>query len=95
MGHVLGQPPVAVRPKTGHWKLWLLLLLLILPAIVILAYSWMVMRHSYSSGDHTGHLQKLPQKGETERFVTGVCTLRSIGNGWKSRGFSINLDLIS
>ena len=52
-----------VRSKRSHWKTWLILIFLVLPALAFTAYTWVTLHYAYSSGERTGYLQKLSRKG--------------------------------
>jgi hypothetical protein len=53
----------SVRNKKRHWLLWLVLFLVILPAVLFCAYTWVTLRFSYSSGQRAGYIQKISKKG--------------------------------
>lgn len=54
------EPPATRREhRKSNWKLWLVLILIALPAV----YTWVTLRYSYSSGERIGYLQKISKKG--------------------------------
>jgi hypothetical protein len=56
-------PPVNAPPKKRRWKLWLILLLLVLPAALFAAYTWVTLNFAYSSGERAGYVQKISRRG--------------------------------
>jgi len=63
MGRVAEQPATNTVSKKRHWKLWLVLILLVLPAALFAAYTWVTLHYAYSSGERAGYVQKISQKG--------------------------------
>ncbi len=47
------------QPRWGRW----LSLLLIIPATLLAAYTWLVLNWSYSTGERAGYVQKFSNKG--------------------------------
>jgi hypothetical protein len=39
------------------------LILLVLPAVLFSAYTWLTLHYSYSTGERAGYVQKISQKG--------------------------------
>jgi hypothetical protein len=59
-------PPDAPAPrhKTRHWRVIILLtVLLLLPVLVFGTWSWITLNYSYSNGDRAGYIQKISRKG--------------------------------
>jgi len=52
-----------VRSKRRYWKLWLMLIFLVLPVFVMVGYTWISLHYTYSSGERIGYVQKISQKG--------------------------------
>ena len=52
-----------VHTQKRHWKLWLVLIGLILPATVLVGYTWITLHYAYSSGERSGYVQKISNKG--------------------------------
>jgi hypothetical protein len=63
MGRVTEQPETDVRSKRRHWKLWLVLFLFVLPALLFTGYTWVTLHYAYSSGERSGYIQKISKKG--------------------------------
>ena len=64
MARVAEEAPTQVRPKKKRrWKLWLVLLLLVLPAGLLALYTWSTLHYAYSRGVRTGYIQKISEKG--------------------------------
>ena len=59
--------PASARPvqKHNHWRLWLILflLLIVLPASFFAAWAWITLHYAYSKGERAGYVQKISQKG--------------------------------
>ena len=53
----------SVHDKNRHWMLWLVLFLVVLPAALLCAYTWVTLRFVYSSGQRSGYVQKISKKG--------------------------------
>lgn len=49
--------------KTRRWGLIALLIVLVVPALVFGAWSWITLNYSYSKGERAGYVQKLSRKG--------------------------------
>ena len=49
--------------KRRHWGLIALLIVLLVPALVFGAWSWITLSYSYSKGERAGYVQKFSQKG--------------------------------
>jgi hypothetical protein len=63
MRRIVEPPPAKVIRKKIKWKLWLILFLLVFPAVVVAAYTWLSLHYTYSSGERTGYVQKISKKG--------------------------------
>jgi hypothetical protein len=63
MSHVVERPVTNVPGKKSHWKLWLVLILFVLPAALLAAYTWVTLHYAYSSGERAGYVQKISKKG--------------------------------
>jgi len=49
--------------KWRNWLVYAALTVLILPPLVLAGWAWMTLTFSYSTGDRSGYLQKISQKG--------------------------------
>jgi hypothetical protein len=49
--------------KRRRWGLIALLIVLLVPALVFGAWSWITLSYSYSKGERAGYVQKFSQKG--------------------------------
>jgi hypothetical protein len=60
-------PDTPSTPAPSHYKrrlgLIVLLIVLLVPALVFGAWSWVTLSYSYSKGERAGYIQKLSQKG--------------------------------
>jgi 4-amino-4-deoxy-L-arabinose transferase-like glycosyltransferase len=63
MGRIAEPPETAVPSWKRNWKLWSALILLVLPAVLLVAYTWLTLHYSYSSGERAGYVQKISKKG--------------------------------
>ena len=63
MGRVTEPPATETRRRKRHWKLWLVLILLVFPAVVLTGYTWVTLHYAYSSGERSGYVQKISKKG--------------------------------
>ena len=63
MSRIAEAPVTTARSKKRRWKLWLVLLFLVLPVLIFASYTWVTLHYAYSSGERIGYLQKISQKG--------------------------------
>jgi hypothetical protein len=56
-------PKTQSHPKKKNWKLRLVLLLIVLPLLLFAAYTWATLSFAYSTGQRSGYVQKISQKG--------------------------------
>jgi hypothetical protein len=63
MARIAEPPATPVRRGKRNWKLWSVLILLVLPAVLFSAYTWLTLHYSYSTGERVGYVQKISQKG--------------------------------
>ena len=63
MARIAEPPATPVRRSKRNWKLWSVLILLVLPAALFSAYTWLTLHYSYSTGERAGYVQKISQKG--------------------------------
>ena len=63
MGRVTEPPATKIRRRKRYWKLWLVLILLVFPAVVLTGYTWVTLHYAYSSGERSGYVQKISKKG--------------------------------
>jgi hypothetical protein len=63
MGRTSAPPEPGNRRKPKNWKLRLVLLLFVLPAVLLSAYTWLTLHYSYSTGERTGYIQKISKRG--------------------------------
>jgi hypothetical protein len=63
MARIAEPPATRVRRGKRDWKLWTVLILLVLPAALFSAYTWLTLHYSYSTGERAGYVQKISQKG--------------------------------
>ena len=63
MGRVTEPTATKIRRRKRYWKLWLVLILLVFPAVVLTGYTWVTLHYAYSSGERSGYVQKISKKG--------------------------------
>jgi hypothetical protein len=63
MSHVSAPPEASLRKRKIRWKIWLPLILLVLPAAAFAAYTWVTLHYAYSTGQRSGYIQKISKKG--------------------------------
>lgn len=49
--------------RPSHWLLWIVLLVVVLPALGFAAWVWSTLHVTYSTGERTGYIQKISKKG--------------------------------
>ena len=62
MAHVTERTATNI-PEKRHWKVWLILIVFVLPASVLSGYIWVTLHYAYSSGERSGYVQKISRKG--------------------------------
>ena len=62
MARIVEAPGAKVRKKR-NWKLRLVLFLVVLPALLLAAYTWFTLNYAYSTGQRSGYVQKISKKG--------------------------------
>ena len=68
----------SVMRKKRNWKLQLVLIFLVLPAVVVAVYTWMSLHYTYSSGERTGYVQKISKKGWLCKTWEGELALTTV-----------------
>ena len=63
MPQITEAPNIKVRGKKRRWKLRLILLLFVFPAVVLAGYTWLTLHYAYSTGERTGYVKKISKKG--------------------------------
>jgi hypothetical protein len=59
----IAEPPRANVHKKRNWKLWAILFLIVLPALLLSGYTWLTLHYAYSTGQRSGYVQKISKKG--------------------------------
>jgi len=62
MARIVEEPAAKVRKKR-NWKLRLFLFLFVLPALLLSGYTWLTLHYAYSTGQRSGYIQKISEKG--------------------------------
>ena len=61
---VRAQRPVdPPRRKRRRWGLWTLLVLVVVPFLLLMLWTFITMTYTYASGERSGYVQKLSRKG--------------------------------
>ena len=64
MARITDAPAAKILGKMRkHWKLWLVLIFLVLPILVMAGYTWVALHFAYSSGERVGYIQKISLRG--------------------------------
>ena len=83
-------------PATGFRPLKWLGLVVVLPAIGFVAYTWFVLSWSFSSGERAGYVQKLSKKGWVCKTWEGEMALVSMpGTVAEKFPFTVRSDAIA
>lgn len=53
----------ATHRSSIRWVLWVILLLVVVPALGFSAWVWSTLHITYSTGERTGYVQKISKKG--------------------------------
>jgi hypothetical protein len=62
MARIVATPGAKVHKKR-NWKLRLVLLLVVLPALLLAGYTWLTLNYAYSTGQRSGYVQKISKRG--------------------------------
>jgi hypothetical protein len=63
MNHTVGHSEVSAPPRRSRFWLFLLLIVIVLPACLFAAWAWITLHFSYSQGERAGYVQKISKKG--------------------------------
>ena len=90
------KPAIAVRQKKRNWKLSLVFIFLVLPALVFAAYTWMSLHYTYSSGQRSGYIQKISKKGWICKTWEGELAMTTVpGTAPQIFQFSVRDDAVA
>ena len=78
MSRIVEPSVTSVMRKKRNWKLQLVLIFLVLPAVVVAVYTWMSLHYTYSSGERTGYVQKISKKGWLCKTWEGELALTTV-----------------
>jgi hypothetical protein len=82
--------------KKRHWGLKLFLYLILLPAVVVAAWTWVALSFSYSRGQRVGYVQKLSDKGWLCRTWEGELAMSNVPGSMPEKFyFSVRDDAIA
>ena len=73
--HAVDSP--SVPPKSGIAQKWLVAIL-VLGAVLFAAYTWLMLKWSYSSGERAGWVQKMSKKGYVCKTWEGEMAMVSL-----------------
>ena len=63
MNHTVGHSEATALPRRRGLWLFLLLIVIVLPACLFAAWVWITLHFSYSQGERAGYVQKISKKG--------------------------------
>src|SRR6202165_993140 len=63
MNQTVGHSQATAPPRRSRLWLFLLLIVIFLPACVFAAWAWITLHFSYSQGERAGYVQKISKKG--------------------------------
>ena len=90
------KPAIAVRQKKRNWKLLLVFIFLVLPALVFAAYTWISLHYTYSSGQRRGYIQKISKKGWICKTWEGELAMTTVpGTAPQIFQFSVRDDAVA
>lgn len=90
------KPAIAVRQKKRNWKLLLVFIFLVLPALVFAAYTWISLHYTYSSGQRSGYIQKISKKGWICKTWEGELAMTTVpGTAPQIFQFSVRDDAVA
>src|SRR5215472_6806534 len=75
---IIEAPDTKVRIKKRHWKLWLVLFVLVFPAAVLFGYTLVTLHYAYSTGERSGYVQKMSKKGWLCKTWEGELTMTTV-----------------
>ena len=90
------KPAIAARQKKRNWKLLLVFIFLVLPALVFAAYTWISLHYTYSSGQRSGYIQKISKKGWICKTWEGELAMTTVpGTAPQIFQFSVRDDAVA
>jgi hypothetical protein len=63
MNHTVGHSETTAPARRSRLWLFLLLIVIVLPACLFAAWVWITLHFSYSQGERAGYVQKISKKG--------------------------------
>ena len=82
--------------RKKKWAAWLVLVFAVLPIVVLTAYTWATLHYSYSSGERTGYVQKISQKGWVCKTWEGELAMTTVpGTAPQIFQFSVREDAVA
>lgn len=92
------EAPISPAPprRRRRWKLWLFLLVIVLPILLITAYTWGTLHYAYSTGERVGYLQKMSKKGWLCKTWEGELAMTTVpGTAPQMFDFSVRDDNVA
>ncbi len=90
--------PVAPPRKRRWWKwvLGLVAIVVVVPALLLAAWSWIALTYTYSNGERAGYVQKFSDKGWVCKTWEGELSMVNIPGAAQERwNFSVRDDSIA
>jgi hypothetical protein len=84
------------RKRRWKWPLILLSVLVVLPVLLFVVWSWIALTYTYSSGERAGYVQKFSEKGWVCKTWEGELSMVNIPGAAQERWqFSVRNDSVA
>jgi hypothetical protein len=84
------------RRRRWKWPLILLLVVVAIPALLFVAWSWIALTYTYSSGERAGYVQKFSDKGWVCKTWEGELSMVNVpGAAQEKWQFSVRNDSVA
>jgi hypothetical protein len=92
----IGHSEVSTPPRRGRLWLFLLLLVVVLPACLFAAWAWITLHFYYSTGQRAGYVQKISKKGWLCKTWEGELAMSTVpGTAPQIFTFSVREDAVA
>jgi hypothetical protein len=96
MNHTVGHSEGSTAPRRSRLWLFLLLLVIVLPACLFAAWVWITLHFSYSTGQRAGYVQKISKKGWLCKTWEGELAMSTVpGTAPQIFTFSVRDDAVA
>lgn len=89
-------PPPARKKRRWKWPLIVLGVFVVVPALLLAAWTWIALSYTYSQGERAGYVQKFSDKGWVCKTWEGELSMVNIPGAAQERWvFSVRSDSVA